>query len=439
MPTIPHILYFKNEIFDIPDKIYIHKKPQQDGKPARGINEFYRDVIQDVLFALDNSLNLDKHIVERKISDDEIKLEQLDSLLQKMSSHITNTVMTQWETIFHRKMNDKKIKVLCEFDANRDVYIKLKLEDGNERFNINERSTGFRWFFAFIILTQYRGHRNEAAMFLYDEPASNLHSSAQKQLLECFRQLPPQFKIIYSTHSHHLINPEWLDSTYVVRNLAEEINDSDVELLGLDSSDICTNIDLVPYRRFVANNPNKLNYFQPILDVLQYKPSNLESTKNCVLVEGKSDYYALRYLTKVCLKLELNFDFIPCMGSGTCDQLIALYAGWGKKFVVLLDSDKAGKSEKARYLEKFGSLLNDKVICYEDVDNSLDKKGLEKIIGSTDCTAIHLATFPQEKFSKKMFLLSIQELLAQNKPVTLTSETQAVLSAIVRDLSNRLK
>jgi len=52
-------------------------------------------------------------------------------------------------------------------------------------------------------------------LFLLDEPASNLHSTAQAQLLKSFEKLP---SLIYTTHSHHMINPKWLEGTYVVKN-----------------------------------------------------------------------------------------------------------------------------------------------------------------------------------------------------------------------------
>jgi ABC-type dipeptide/oligopeptide/nickel transport system ATPase subunit len=57
-------------------------------------------------------------------------------------------------------------------------------------------------------------------LFLLDEPASNLHSSAQAELLESFEKPLDRCSLIYTTHSHHLINVRWLDTAYVGKNAA---------------------------------------------------------------------------------------------------------------------------------------------------------------------------------------------------------------------------
>lgn len=431
-PMIPQVLYFKNEIFDFPDRIYISGKGDEDNA-SKEINKFYCEVLQDILFAIDPQLSLDTHIKARKKSNSSADKQNLAGLLQKMGHHITHTVMKQWETIFGRRLKDKRIQVVCEISPAGQIYLQLKLEDGGEVFDINERSTGFRWFFVFILLTHYRGYRNEAAIFLYDEPASNLHSSAQRHLLDCFAKLPRKFTVIYSTHSHYLINPEWLDNTMVIRNEGIEYEDS-LEDFGSAKTDI----KLLPYRKFVSDNPSGISYFQPILDVLQHTPSRLELIRPPVLVEGKGDFYVLSYMTKICLDMALPFDLIPCMGSGTMDQLIALYAGWGKKFFVLLDSDSAGKGEKKRYLDKFGSLVHDRVICYRDIYSGWDKFALEKIVGEDALEVIHEKVFSGIPYKKEKFHFAVQELLATKAAVKLPSTANEAIVKIASYLAEKL-
>ena len=50
-------------------------------------------------------------------------------------------------------------------------------------------------------------------LFLFDEPASNLHPTAQAALLASLEKLSENAVVIYTTHSHHLINPLWLETT----------------------------------------------------------------------------------------------------------------------------------------------------------------------------------------------------------------------------------
>lgn len=434
-PMVPHILYFRNEVFDFPEKIYLSKGRNEDGSPIF-VDDFYSEVVQDILDTITPRPNIEEHIVGRKLSVKESDKQNLEGLLQKIGHNVTSSVMHQWQIMFQRKLQGKRIRVVCDKNESGDVYLQFKLEDGAELFDINERSSGFKWFFVFILLTEYRAKRNHAAIFLYDEPASNLHSSAQFQLIECFKRLPEPFRVIYSTHSHYLVNPEWLDSSFIVAN--EGINYESNSELEWEAQK--TKITLTPYRRFVSENPSKLSYFQPVLDVLQYRPSKLESTRNCVFVEGKNDFYTISYLVKVCLGFSLEFDVMPCMGSGTIDQLISLYCGWGRNVVVLLDADKAGVKEKDRYLEKFGAMLNGRVISYADIEPAWKSKELEKILDKNDVIEIQAKCFHGDtKFNKDKFNLAVQELLVNGKKANLSNNSVAAVQKIVKKLEALLR
>ncbi|MGN6317584.1 AAA family ATPase [Trinickia sp.] len=431
---LPPILYFRSEAFDFPGKIIIWAKPIEDrdesNSRTKSINGFYREVVEDILRAIDPTLTISEHIVDRKKSPAERDGQHLASLLHKMSAHVTRTVMEQWEKIFQRTLSNKNVVVSCDYDEGGNIYLRFAIQDGSQLFDLSDRSAGFRWFFSFIVLTSYRGAKMDSALFLYDEPASNLHSSAQRQLVDCFRGMPEHFKAIYTTHSHYLINPEWLDATFVSQNLGvapDGLSDN------FDSTQ--TDVRLTPYRQFVSENPSRVSYFQPVLDVLQYTPSRLEPIKSAVLVEGKNDYYGLRYFLTVCLSMSIDFDLIPCVGSGTADQLLALYTGWGKRFTLLLDSDKAGTTSKARYIDKFGSLVFDRIKTYGDINAAWDDFGLEKIIGESDLEIIQNLVYPSTKFNKKTVWLAIQELLIKGIPVELSKESRENLILIHAELN----
>ena len=421
---IPKILYFRNELFDIPGRIYIARVDESGG----AINKFYREVVQDILFAIDSELSVDTHISKRKIQNAPGNKEALEALLQRMSTHVTRTIMEQWERIFNRSLKDKRIRVSCDQDGD-GVYLQFSLIDGDDLFNINQRSTGFRWFFVFILLTQYRGHRNESAIFLYDEPASNLHSTAQQQLLNCFATLPKQFTIIYTTHSHYLINPDWLESTYVVQNIAAGENEN-IEEISMAKTDI----RIQKYRAFVSDNPTGFSYFQPVLDVLQHVPSTFDSVGPALLIEGKNDYYVFRYMSRVQGIFKPSFDMVPCTGSSTVDHLIALYSGWGREFIVLLDGDRAGTESKARYIDKFGPLIESRLVTYADIDASWKKFAAEKIVGDIDSKIITEAVFPTISSEKRSFNLAVQELLILQRKIELKGDANGNFSKIANHL-----
>jgi hypothetical protein len=67
---LPPILYFRSEAFDFPGKIIIWTKPINDdgdlGIQTKTINGFYREVVEDILHAMDSTLTISEHIVDRK-------------------------------------------------------------------------------------------------------------------------------------------------------------------------------------------------------------------------------------------------------------------------------------------------------------------------------------------------------------------------------------
>ena len=97
-----------------------------------------------------------------------------------------------------------------------DIFISFQIRDGTRRFNVNDRSLGFRWFFAFMLFTQFRVARvsTRPLLFLFDEPASNLHAAAQQKLIDCFPEIAKgSHALAYTTHSHYMIEPKWLELT----------------------------------------------------------------------------------------------------------------------------------------------------------------------------------------------------------------------------------
>ncbi|WP_420577404.1 ATP-dependent nuclease [Ekhidna sp.] len=412
---IPSILYFPNFLFDFPARIKLESDEELSEK-----DKFYLELIQDILFSLKNDTNIKDHIIERSKSDEKNDKRNLDSLLKKMNRKVTEVVFDAWNKIFNRQIDDTEVVIKCESDSD-NTYLEFEIEGPDGIYQINERSLGFRWFFTFLLFTQFRPYRKDSpknVMFLFDEPASNLHSSAQQELLKSFEKLMEDCKIIYTTHSHHLINPNWLESTYVVKN-----EGLDLETLENYSSRQTT-INITPYREFVSKNPSSSAYFQPVLDVLEYVPSKLENIPSCVFLEGKNDYYTLEYFRKIILKNVKDLNLAPSTGSGNLDQLISLYLGWGRQFIVLLDSDKSGTKEKKRYLDKFGSYVGDRIFTLEDINKSWNGHSLEKLIDQKDRLQFQKLSYPSTtKFNKTHFNRTIQEMLIKKRKYSFSKET----------------
>jgi hypothetical protein len=120
--------------------------------------------------------------------------------------------------------------------------------------------------------------------------------------------------------------------------------------ISLDDESLDTKA--TPYRSFVNNHPGQTSYFQPILDRLEVVPSRFDAHKASIVLEGKSDYYILRYAQRMLSLPDL--PLLPGLGAGTFGALAALHAGWNLNFLFLLDGDSQGKTERNRYFEDFG-------------------------------------------------------------------------------------
>jgi hypothetical protein len=201
-----------------------------------------------------------------------------------------------------------------------------------------------------------------------------------------------------------------------------------------------TEISATPYRQFVAEHPDQTSYFQPVLDLLDYRPSVLEPIPEVVLVEGKSDFYLLRYAREV-LGIGSEVTLIPGSGAGSLDALIRLHIGWGKSFVVLLDGDAEGRKQKERYENEFGPFLRARChllseLCGDDsakvVEDLLDAEDREGIIGAIFSDG---STAPKPK---KALRQSILELYARQEAFALSPASLERLSVLLDRLAEVL-
>jgi len=426
---VPDILFFPNFLFDFPDRIYL--APRSDDEVGR----FYNLVLQDILDALGNDTTVETHIHQRARSGNPNDKKSLEGLLLEMSRHVTQTVFSAWDQMFQqRQIAQKRVILTCDADDEKRYYVSFRLEDRDGFYQIRERSLGFRWFFTFLLLTHYRGFRERSTanvLFLLDEPASNLHSTAQARLLQSFSRLSERCDIIYTTHSHHLIDPRWLETTFVVKNEGLDYATDAVEYSAKK-----TNITVTRYRQFVASHPCQTSYFQPILDVLEYAPSVLEDVPSVVMAEGKTDFYLLRYLA---LTTGTQLGLLPGAGAGSLDTVIRLYLAWGRAFVVLLDSDSEGERQKARYVDAFGAALNKRITRLGEHVPDLVGGRSEGLFTEAERLGIQRLAFPDDtRYDKKHFHRSLQEQVACDRSLPLSEVSQRRAEALLNSLKSML-
>ena len=205
-----------------------------------------------------------------------------------------------------------------------------------------------------------------------------------------------------------MINPKLLESAYIVRNKA--INyESD-----LNYSTKTTSIEMIAYKEFVSKFPSETSYFQPILDVLEYRPSEIDSIKPSVIVEGKNDFYTLLYIVaSPCLcHASSSWCILPATGCSAMDALISLHLGWAKDFVIILDDDAEGRKQKQRYIKEFGLIVEKRIFTISDINNAWSNFEMEDIIELSESKAIIAKAFGNvDIVSKKDLNKAIQKLL----------------------------
>lgn len=431
---LPPIIYYPNFLFEFPDRIYL--EPFEGETKSQ---KYYRQFLQDVLKSINPNFTIDTYLLQRAKSVKSQDRETLNEAISKISKKITDLITSENLTVLDIYTKNKEIILTNpEIDSERNVYkIDFKLKDGTSYYWIRERSLGYKWFLTFLLLTQFRitRHIDQSPIFVFDEPASNLHQTAQQRLVNALKQLVGSSKaqVIYATHSHHLINPDWLENTFIAKNLALDYSDDQL----FDAKQ--TSISLTRYREFVANNPNQTNYFQIILDVLEYRPSNLENIPDVIMVEGKNDGYTLSYVQNLIYSTK-KVNVLPGGGSSTLDPLIRLYYAWGRNYIILLDDDKEGRKQKARYISAFGKQVEGRIFTLKDVDVLWDGFETEDLFSNTERVSIQIETDKNlVSYSKDAFNRSIQELLINFKSFDLSKETVQKFDKLINFCQEKLK
>jgi ABC-type Mn2+/Zn2+ transport system ATPase subunit len=446
---LPEIVYFPTFLFELPEKIILNPS----GKEAAS-DKLYRTIIENVGQSLASAIDVEKALVDRIVSPEtpgEIFLglfslsnnrqQQIESAINQMSHHLSTTVLDSWSKIFGGTTGDREIRLKLGVDKHPDdtprVYVQFTVRDGTQTYDIGERSTGFRWFFSFLLFTLYRGRATSSTktIFLLDEPASNLHAGAQAQLLESFPKIASNGnQIMYSTHSHYLINPEWLDQAFIISNSAMEYDDL---LARPKSASRHTDVDAVRYRAFVGNNPDKITYFQPVLDRLQVVPSRLDSLQPSVLVEGKGDYLILKHGLR-SLKTPGDYAIIPTRGADHFEELMGILLGWGINFALCCDDDTSGKKAVAEFRDNWGMEAS-RVFTLAEVDTSLSGKAIEGMLEDADRKIISDYFGIAGKPSKSHIQLFFSEDLARGAKTQMSKSFLARVSAFDRKVREALQ
>ena len=196
--------------------------------------------------------------------------------------------------------------------------------------NFSERSTGFVWFFSFLVwYADVRRRYGDNLIILLDDPGLGLHAKAQWDLLRYIReQLVSQYQVLYATHSPFMIDPERMQWVRTVEEVTRQTPDGRLEYLGTKVGDEVFSMDH--------------DTLLPLQASLGYRiMQDLTGAKKLLLVEKPADvlylqWFSARLNERGRTGLHPAWTIVPCGDLVRLATLAGLLANDASGFAVLL-------------------------------------------------------------------------------------------------------
>ncbi|MGV0127821.1 AAA family ATPase [Burkholderia gladioli] len=282
--------------------------------------------------------------------------ETRNQLVNRASAVVTSEVRRLWK--------DRPLKIRFNLDAR---FLETMISDPTSTYdvevNLNERSRGFQWFFAFYVTfsADTDGGHAENAVLLLDEPGLYLHAKSQSDLLHHF-EVDFTNQILYTTHSPFMVPTQALDSVRTV-NISEQAGTT---VTNDPSGDART---LFPLQAALGYN---------LAQSLFVGPNNL-------VVEGVTDFWILSavsaYLAdKGRTALSADLTLTPAGGAQKVSYMVTLLTSEALNVLVLLDSEKDAKATKDELLR--AKLIRDKNVVFvaEAISPSPNEADIEDLL-----------------------------------------------------------
>lgn len=299
--------------------------------------------------------------------------ELLQSNDQETRTQLANRAGSVVTTAIRKRWKDRELKVRFNLDAHHfDTLISDPNSIYDVEINLDERSRGFQWFFAFYVVfsADTEGGDAAGAILLLDEPGLYLHARSQGDLL---RHLEEDFinQIVYTTHSPFMVPTHQLDWVRTV-NIAEEIGTT------------------------VSNDPTgDARTLFPLQAALGYDlAQSLFVGPNNLVVEGVTDFWILsavssRLSEQGKVGLDKRLTVTPAGGAQKVHYMVALLTSEQLKVLVLFDDEKDAKATRDDLVK--GKLIRSDSVVFvseafdtapaeADIEDLLDPAAYEKLV-----------------------------------------------------------
>lgn len=325
----------------IPKFIYVDEYPELDGH--QDIAAYDQRKSQTQLNVPDQ--NFEKLCKVAGLNPEELQklhgqsdYETRNQLANRASAVVTGEIKRLWK--------DRPLKIRFNLDAHHlDTIISDPTSTYDVEVNLNDRSRGFQWFFAFYITfsADTDGGHAENAVLLLDEPGLYLHAKSQSDLLH---HLEVDFsnQILYSTHSPFMVPTHALDSVRTV-NIDEEAGTT------------------------VTNDPTgDARTLFPLQAALGYDlAQSLFIGPNNLVVEGVTDFWIMSAVNAYAadmgrISLSPMLTMTPAGGAQKVSYMVALLTSESLNVLVLLDTERDSKATKDELLKT--KLIRDQNVVF---------------------------------------------------------------------------
>lgn len=367
----------------IPKFIYVDEYPELDGH--QDIAAYIQRKSQNQLN--DSDKNFEKLCKVAGLNPEELQKlhgqndhETRNQLANRASAVVTGEIKRLWK--------DRALKIRFNLDAHHlDTIISDPSSTYDVEVNLNDRSRGFQWFFAFYITfsADTDGGHAEKAVLLLDEPGLYLHAKSQSDLLH---HLEVDFsnQILYSTHSPFMVPTHALDSVRTV-NIAEEDGTT------------------------VTNDPTgDARTLFPLQAALGYDlAQSLFIGPNNLVVEGVTDFWIMSAVSayaadKGRMSLSPTLTLTPAGGAQKVSYMVALLTSESLNVLVLLDTERDSKATKDELLKT--KLIRDQNVVFvsEAFASSPNEADIEDLLDPATYEALVRESYAAELKGKTLTL-----------------------------------
>lgn len=325
----------------MPKFIYVDEYPELDG---------HQDIAAYLQRKSQNALTYGDKNFEKLCKVAGLKPQELQTLLEQNDHETRNQLANRASAVvtseIKRLWKDRALKIRFNLDAQHlDTILSDPTSAYDVEVNLNERSRGFQWFFAFYITfsADTDGGNAENAVLLLDEPGLYLHAKSQLDLL---LHLEKDFsnQILYSTHSPFMVPIHALDSVRTV-SISEEKGTT------------------------VTNDPSgDAKTLFPLQAALGYSVAqSLFIGANNLIVEGVTDFWILSAVNSYMAengRVSLNplLTITPAGGAQKVSYMVALLISEELNVLVLLDDERESKTTKNDLLKT--KLIDEKNVVF---------------------------------------------------------------------------